>query len=165
MIPRPSNETTWSLLEGLATGTVRGPDHAYPMRGHLVMSTELNTAWVLGEGYIRLSPLLNKGVSCYSSDSWCLFLVVSPLPPKELVGPNNRTALTVLRGRHHRYFRLDPRVPGALWAFHFLRNQGTPSGSESIQTTCVSLYSLQVSERCGSLTGQLFLDINLVYPV
>ena len=37
---RPRDEPTWSLPEGLATGTVRGPDHASPMRGNHTMSTD-----------------------------------------------------------------------------------------------------------------------------
>lgn len=42
-------------------------------------------------------------------------------------------------------FRLESVTPGALCAFKFLRNQGTPSGSGIIQAACVSLRSLEVS--------------------
>ena len=38
-------------------------------------------------------------------------------------------------------------------------------GQWSIQATCVSLCSLEVSKACRSLVGQLVLDLNLVYPV
>lgn len=37
---RPRGEPTWSLPEGLATGAIRGPDHAYPMRGNQAISTD-----------------------------------------------------------------------------------------------------------------------------
>lgn len=69
---RPRDEPTWNLpvtgpdhaypmrsnqemlQKGLATGTVRGTDCAYSMRGDHTMSTDWN-AWVLG-GYPRLPP-------------------------------------------------------------------------------------------------------------
>lgn len=51
---RPRDKTMWSLPEGLAKGAVYGPDHAWPMRGDHIIST--------GRRYIRLSPLLNKGI-------------------------------------------------------------------------------------------------------
>lgn len=37
---RARDEPTWSLPEGLAAVTVRGPDHASPIRGNSTMSTD-----------------------------------------------------------------------------------------------------------------------------
>lgn len=40
----------------------------------------------------------------------------------------------------HMYSRLESTAPGALCAFHFLRNQGTRLGSEAFRPLCVYLY-------------------------
>lgn len=58
---RQKDETTWSLTEGLTTGTVRGTDHALSKSGNHAISTDQNAACVLGGGFIRfIIPLLNK---------------------------------------------------------------------------------------------------------
>lgn len=69
--------------------------------------------------------------------------------------------LSVLRGMCHRYFKLEPMVPVTLCVFYFPRSCGTPSSTESIQTTYVYLHSLEVSRTYRRLTGQLILDNNL----
>lgn len=74
-------EATWSLPECLSTGTVRGPDHAWPMKGDHTMSLDQDTAWMLGVGYIRLSPLLSKQVCCLPF-TWLPVSV--PLTPHQL---------------------------------------------------------------------------------
>lgn len=63
---RLRSKSAWSLPEGLGTGTVRGPDGAQPARDDHTMSPDQDTAWVLGRGYIKLSPLLSIEVCCVS---------------------------------------------------------------------------------------------------
>lgn len=48
------------LPEGLTTGTVRGPDRAYPMRGDDAMSTDCDAQAVMLGGYIKFCLWLNK---------------------------------------------------------------------------------------------------------
>lgn len=41
--------------------------------------------------------------------------------------------LAALRGMHHGFFRLESVAPELLCAFQFLRNPGTPAGSEALR--------------------------------
>lgn len=71
----------------------------------------------------------------------------------------NWPGLASSRVKQCRFFRMEPMALGKLRAaFQFLRNQVTPSGSETTQTTCVSVHSPEVGETQRSL-------INLLHPV
>lgn len=57
---RLRDKPTWSMTEHLVTGAVRVLDCVYPMRGDHILPPDQDTVWFLGEGYIRVSTLLNK---------------------------------------------------------------------------------------------------------
>lgn len=99
-------------------------------------------------------------------ESWTLFLIpltISPIGTRDAWVLNSFVTLTHLgqvikdilrwgagnmesawpscpRGMRHRFSRLESIAPGALCAFQFLRNQGTPLGSEAFRPLCVYLY-------------------------
>ena len=56
-------------------------------------------------------------------------------------------------------------TPGALCAFQFLRNQGTPSGSEAFRPLCLSLYVPLEVKKPWKLDRKLILDINRGYTL